>query len=101
MKQERLRCEWRKVANSATKASHAGIIRIGFEGIFSAPHRGAPLFQCIIEPPQGAAMQIGSSRDADEHYREAAAGEPRFQARDAFAKPVSRRPLVLYPTRHR
>jgi hypothetical protein len=31
-------------------------------------------------------MQIGSSRDADEHYREAAAGEPRFQARDAFAK---------------
>jgi len=33
--------------------------------------------------------------------REAAAGEPRFQARDAFAKPVSRRPLVLYPIRHR
>src|ERR1700741_3417602 len=29
----------------ASKASHAGIIRIGFEGIFSAPHRGAPLFQ--------------------------------------------------------
>ena len=26
-------------------------------------------------------MQIGSSRDADERYREAAAGEPRFQAR--------------------
>ena len=31
----------------ASKASHAGIIRIGFEGIFSAPPRGAPLFQYI------------------------------------------------------
>ena len=45
MKQERLCWEWKKLANLASKASHAGIIRIGFEGIFSAPHRGAPLFQ--------------------------------------------------------
>ena len=45
MKQGRLRWDSRKLANLASKASHAGIIRIGFEGIFSAPHRGAPLFQ--------------------------------------------------------
>jgi hypothetical protein len=28
-----------------SETSHAGMIRIGFEGIFSAPLPGAPLFQ--------------------------------------------------------
>ena len=41
-----LALRWRRIAARIEKASHAGIIRIGFEGI-SQPHnsRGAPLFQ--------------------------------------------------------
>ena len=50
--------EWKKWAKLASKASHAGIIRIGFEGIFSAPHRGAPLSQYIDETPIETRMQI-------------------------------------------
>jgi len=41
-----------------SKPSHAGIIRIGFEGIFSAPRqRGAPLFQQFDWNTSGGVLQ--------------------------------------------
>jgi hypothetical protein len=49
MKQENSRCDSRKKAVRLPKTSHAGIIRIGFEGI-SQPHFVEhPCFNILIE----------------------------------------------------
>ena len=48
--------------NGPKKASHAGIIRIGFEGIFSAPlWRSTPVSMCLIQTPNWRLSKSGGA----------------------------------------
>jgi hypothetical protein len=58
VKQENSRCDFEEEGRSASKASHAGIIRIGFEGI-SQPHFVEhPCFNNLIETLLALKLQM-------------------------------------------
>jgi hypothetical protein len=65
--------EWKVEGQAASKTSHAGIIRIGFEGI-SQPHFVEhPCFNSPIETPRAIGMQMdpvpAAENSGEKHLR--------------------------------